>query len=407
LPDEYLNEIEKNFKKVLNQIYNGKTPSNKVLETTGKTLAQQVQNSYGNITPDLTTPDAEMLVRLTRDVWQFSAAKNYQQMRDLTLALRDENGTLREWNDFKEAAEKLGEKYNVTWMRSEYDNAIAGAQNAARWTEYEKNADIMPNLQYQTVGDGSVRESHQLLNGIVRPMKDSFWNTNYPPNGWGCRCEALQVPNDEKVTPKEQIPQTPIAPMFRTNLAKQGLIFPKGHPYYTGIPQSELRKAILHLPPENTYVNVFIDKHSIDIHPLHGEQELYRNIETCNTLLKHDADAKLKLLPIINDIEIDVKHKFYPQSYIDKFGNKNADAIYNGKVVEFEEPTLQGKNSIKNAIRGGKEQADFVILRIDNNVNWFDIERQVNGQLQHYAGQNFNLWIMNENELRKYKPKSK
>jgi hypothetical protein len=66
------------------------------------------------------------------------------------------------------------------------------------------------------------------------------------------------------------------------------LIFPKGHPYYTGIPQSELRKAIAYLPPENTYTDVVIGDYQIDIHPLHGEKELHRNIETCNTLLKHD-----------------------------------------------------------------------------------------------------------------------
>ncbi len=376
-----------------------------MLTVIGKTLSQQVQSSYGNITPDWTTPDTEMLMRLTRDVWQFSAAKNYQQMRDLTLALRNENGKLREWDDFKDAAEQLNEKYNVRWMRSEYDNAIAGATSAARWTDFEKNEETMPNLQYQTVGDSSVRESHQVLNGIVRPMKDSFWDVNYPPNGWGCRCEALQVPTGlAPVTPKENIPNSTVPAMFRTNLAKHGLIFPKGHPYYTGIPQAELRKSILYLPPENTYVNVYIDNHSIDIHPLHGELELHRNIETCNMLFKHDAEAQLKLLPIINEKEVIVKERFYPKEYIEKFGRKNADAIYNGKVVEFEEPILGGKNTIKNAIRGGKEQSDFVILRIDNNVDWFDLERQVRGQLKHYEGQNFDLWIMNDTELRKYKP---
>jgi hypothetical protein len=48
-------------------------------------------------------------------------------------------------------------------MRTEYDQAIAASQNAARWIEFEQNEDTMPNLQYQTVGDNHVRESHQIL----------------------------------------------------------------------------------------------------------------------------------------------------------------------------------------------------------------------------------------------------
>jgi hypothetical protein len=33
-----------------------------------------------------------------------------------------------------------------------------------------------------------------------------------------------------------------------------------------------------------------------------------------------------------------VKEKFYPKDYVKKFGKKNADCLYNGKIVEFEEP---------------------------------------------------------------------
>ena len=239
LPADYLTDIEKYFKETLNNLYNGKKPTNKMFTTSGKTLVDKAVESYGTVQLDFTTPDAQMLSQLVKNCWQFSAAKNYQELQDLSAAMvNNETGKLREWSDFKAEAEKIGKKFNETWMRTEYDQAITGAQSAARWVEFEQDADTIPNLQYQTVGDGFVRTEHQLLNGVVRPLKDGFWNTNYPPNGWGCRCEALQVPNDlGEITPAENVPNISIAPMFRTNLAKTGLIFPNEHPYYKGIPR--------------------------------------------------------------------------------------------------------------------------------------------------------------------------
>jgi hypothetical protein len=53
-----------------------------------------------------------------------------------------------------------------------------------------------------------------------------------------------------------------------------------------------------------------------------GEKELGKNLETCNTLLKHEPKAKLKLLPVINENEMDIKEKFYPKEYVKKFGGK-------------------------------------------------------------------------------------
>ncbi len=92
LPADYLNEIEKAFKETLKQVYTGKTPGNKMLVVTGKALTEQVRQSYQAITIDWTTPDAEMLVQLSRNVWHFSAAKNWQHLHDLSLALKDEKG---------------------------------------------------------------------------------------------------------------------------------------------------------------------------------------------------------------------------------------------------------------------------------------------------------------------------
>lgn len=402
LPENYLNEIQRLLEETLKRLYDGKEPGNAMLAKAGKTLAEKVAESYREITVDFTTPDAEMLMRLTRDAWQFSAAKNWQELRDITLALTDENGKLREWNDFREAAGKTGLKYNELWMRTEYDQAVAGAQNSARWTEFEREKDIIPNLKYQTVGDSAVRLEHQLLDGIIKPIKDPFWTTHYPPNGWGCRCEAVQsLEGDGEITPDKALPSVPIAPMFRTNLAKTGLIYPRNHPYYNGIPRAELRKAIAYLPPENTFQSLVIGKHEIDVHPLHGERELGKNIEAVNTLLKHEPKTKVKLLPVIEvnantkTADRQARKLFFPEEYLKKFPDKNPDILYNKMVAEIENARAT-RTSIVNAIKHGKKQSGFVFVRVPDDANVNNLYHIANGQMKNYRDkEDLTIWLYN------------
>jgi len=38
-----------------------------------------------------------------------------------------------------------------------------------------------------------VREDHAILHGTTLPPSDPFWSLYLPPNGWNCRCTAVQV----------------------------------------------------------------------------------------------------------------------------------------------------------------------------------------------------------------------
>lgn len=181
---------------------------------------------------DLASPDNIMLTRLLNSCYTFSAAKNQTHLQQLT-ALINNNGKVREWPDYYAEASKLNLKLNKTWLKTEYDLALAGSTMASKWVHYQSEPNTM--IKYSTVGDARVRDSHRLLDGITLPIGHEFWDRAYPPNEFKCRCDAFKIPYTTPATPDGKLPGTGndvIPPMFQVNLAKASLVFPKSHPYY-------------------------------------------------------------------------------------------------------------------------------------------------------------------------------
>lgn len=348
----------------------------KLLSSTAETLLNGVYEGYGKdfMSVDWDTPDYETLTRLTQNVFSFSAAKNYQELRTITDALRDEEGKLRTFSDFKEQVSSINQKFNVTWLQTEYDTCIATATQSARWQEFKAQKSMFPFLRYQTAGDDSVRDEHRILDGVTKRVDDPFWKTYYPPNGWNCRCEAIQVPDDdvqETVNYKAPV----VDPMFRTNCGETGLIFPKGHPYFSGVPNAEIRKAIAYLPPENGYIDTHLQVGSRTVpvhqHVMHGVDELQGNMEVLADLLKvKEGITEVSLLPEIHSKDYALKTKFYPEGW--KFHNKlkNADAVLNMEnkeqwVVDFKRLEGNGKH-IAPHLEKAYKQADYAVIKLSD-----------------------------------------
>ena len=41
------------------------------------------------------------------------------------------------------------------------------------------------------------RPNHLAMDGIILPRTDPFWQINYPPNGWGCKCRVVAATRAE------------------------------------------------------------------------------------------------------------------------------------------------------------------------------------------------------------------
>lgn len=177
--------------------------------------------------------DFDMLAALQRNVVQFSNAKDYTMQRAMLNGLIDGNGKLRSWGDFKTVAYSIGEQHNKTWLRAEYDLSIASAQMAAKWNKAVKNSDTLPLMQFDAVQDNRTSHLCRDLDGIILPIDHWFWKEYYPPNHWNCRSTVRSLATG-KVSDLSKYYLPELKREFQTNLAQNGLVYPKDHPYFNG-----------------------------------------------------------------------------------------------------------------------------------------------------------------------------
>ena len=179
-----------------------------------------------------------MRQRLQQSDWIFSGIKTFHELNEAFPSLLDENGEKKPFERFLNDVQKVDETYNGAWLRAEYNFAGASAEMAAKWERIQEDGDDY-NLQYRTAGDDQVRPEHAALHGITLPPSDPFWDEFYPPNGWNCRCNTVQVLKDRYPTTDraeafargQKALEKDTKGMFRFNSGKQERIFPDYNPY--------------------------------------------------------------------------------------------------------------------------------------------------------------------------------
>jgi SPP1 gp7 family putative phage head morphogenesis protein len=196
-------------------------------------------NSSFGISKDINydTPDFNFLSSIDKNLYRFAGAKSYQELSDFSRMLTGEDGKVVDFKTFRSNVDEyrskalgIDEQYNKNWLYTEYTNSVNSGLAAKRWNEFQKTADIFPNLEYRTAGDSLVRPEHQQLNGIIKRINDPFWDRYYPPNDWGCRCRARPTA-DEPTGGK--LPDVEIPELFDNNVGKTGVIYNESHPYFT------------------------------------------------------------------------------------------------------------------------------------------------------------------------------
>lgn len=241
-------EMQKEAARIAKGIYDGTITSGEIDPALTSLVAEKLRDAviegFGKDLPaiDYNTPDFDKLGNLESNVYQFSAAKDFQQLKSMTLALKD-GDRIRTFTEFRNEALKISDVYNGPWLLTEYNTALSSAQMAAKWQRFYADKNTLPLLQYRTVEDDRVRPSHAALDLVIKNIDDPFWDSYYPPNGWNCRCDVIQVVHGTETPDKDIVTPDDVPKMFLTNMAKEGLIFPKNSPYYIGLPDAIRKQA--------------------------------------------------------------------------------------------------------------------------------------------------------------------
>lgn len=338
--------------------------------------------------PDWETPDFGTVSRLKQNIFVFSGAKTHSLLKEMSSLLLTEDDKVKSYSKFKADALQVWEKYNLNWLQSEYNHAIASSQMAARWSEYEKDSDVTENLQYYTAGDDRVRDAHRALDGIVKPINDPFWRIYYPPNDWGCRCGArqtfLKVTNRAFNAPN-------LKEMFKNNVYKDGVVFPSSHPYFDDLSRTAavLGKEIQAELMSEMYVNAYKGKKggNVKISLLHNPSEIDNNMRVAKMVADNGHKVRLPPYSFSQDV-------------------KSPDFNIDGHIAEHKAANINSKRYASNAIRDANKQGASIVILEPAAWNSDRMEGfiwQVKGALNPNRNKNIKaVWFIWDARLYKY-----
>jgi len=104
------------------------------------------------------------------------------------------------------------------WYETIYRTNMQVAMAAGRQQSASQPivSELLWGYAYVTMHDDRVRPKHAAVDGVKLPKEDLWWQDNFPPNGWNCRCTAVEVFQEEAVkAPTEEMVSD--SPAFEQN----------------------------------------------------------------------------------------------------------------------------------------------------------------------------------------------
>lgn len=365
-------------------------------------LKEAVKEGFGQVITKVEygTPNFEMLKNLQHNAGVFAIFKNHAMVKEIVSLLKDDNGDIKPYSQFRRDALKIDEKYRQQWLKTEYDTAVRTSRMAAQWERIQRTKHLYPNLEYVQTKAATPDVNHLQYVGIIRPVDDPFWASHYPPNRFNCQCSVRQTDKDVTDIP-DGLPELPKEFAFNSGITGQALNI-KDSEYIKSASKAEIPKLI---KMANTEVNKDIIKDieyqqyykskaggKVEVHPLASNNSDFQDVLNTARSIANSGNS-IKILPDLEDAAL--RTMLLPLSKIK--GIKNPDYLINSSfVADLKIINGNTQTTIHNAIKRCNEQCDNIIMVIPeaNDISLNDVFRYTKGKISYKEYAAFEkVWI--------------
>lgn len=134
-----------------------------------------------------------------------------EQIRHIVDAVNKAVANGESFDEFKKRVSETDVELPTHRLDNIYRTNLQSAYNRGRYYEQQRNKAKRPYLMYSAVNDSRTRPEHRARHGIIRHINDPFWERNYPPLGFRCRCKTKAITkeqmNERGLTPKKELPE--------------------------------------------------------------------------------------------------------------------------------------------------------------------------------------------------------
>lgn len=284
---------------------------------------------------------------LENNAFIFSGFKAYHTLREVGLSLVTDKGDIKPFETFRKDVETVNNRYNHNYLDAEYHHAVGASLMAARWQQIEADGDRY-YLQYRTAQDDRVREDHAILHGTTLPPSDPFWSLYFPPNGWRCRCSAVQVRKgkyplsdpDLSMLRGNNCTENAKQQIFRFNPGKDLQLFPPKHPYYKAPEAAKQVIEDLHSEQEREYIaqrrREIRDAIGTELDQPLVNPDLQRSATMSKKAVKEFLNQPHKHYREKNELLLDIKRVFKSARYLGVNPAYSAQGLKSSHIFEID-----------------------------------------------------------------------
>lgn len=349
---------------------------------TSQTYRKAVDEGFGAV--KWGEPDYDFVTALKHNTDVLAAFKTHRQQNDIAALLLDEKGKLKPFARFREEVEGLIGKYNQNWLTTEYNTAVIRARHAAQWKDFERDADLYPNLKWmETTSPHPDTVVHSFFWNRIWALTDPFWRRHYPGDRWNCKCGLTNT--DEPVTDNSDVYQEDVFKAGKpdagidANTGLTGEVFTPTHPYvkeaYEGAAQAvdQLDEMLINGYRPDTTFNT-----RLQVHQQADPIEVEENIATARILLSNFDTMHIQV----------TEHILSPN-------HKNPEYIINGWIADAKR--IEGYKGVASGFKKAIKQGCQVVV-IDLNKHLYEKTLSVNelAKYIHWRTTDFEQGIIKE-----------